>query len=56
MIKLAIKLLIELRKSQRLHNKNKSEKVTNEHDKEISKERYTSPEERQKIIDEWRLI
>ena len=51
-IKLAIKLLIELRKSQRLHNKNKSEKVTNEHDKEISKERYTSPEERQKIIDE----
>ena len=32
-----------------------SEKVTNEHDKDISKERYVSPEEIQEIIDELRL-
>ena len=30
---------------------NNSETVTSESDKEISKERYISPEERQKIID-----
>ena len=29
-----------------------SENVTNEHDKEIPKERYISPEERKEIIDE----
>ena len=29
--------------------------VTNEHDEEITKERYVSPEERQEIIDELRL-
>ena len=33
---------------------NNSEKVTNEHDKEIPKERYISPEEKQKIIDDLR--
>ena len=33
-----------------------SETVTNENDKEIPKERYISPEERQKIIDNFRLI
>ena len=33
----------------------KSETVANEHDKEIPKERYISPEERQKMIDELRL-
>ena len=33
-----------------------SETVTNENDKEIPKERYISPEERQKIIDDLRLI
>ena len=32
------------------------EAVTNEDDKEISKKRYISLEERQKIIDELRLI
>ena len=32
-----------------------SETVTNEHDKEIPKERYISQEERQEIIDELRL-
>ena len=30
--------------------------VTNEKDKEIPKEIYISPEERQKIIEKWRLI
>ena len=35
---------------------NNLETITNEHDKEIPKERYISPEERQKIIDELRLI
>ena len=34
---------------------NISERVKNEHDKEISKERYISPEERQKIVDNLRL-
>ena len=32
--------------------KNNSEPVTNVHDKEKSKEKYISPEERQKIIDD----
>ena len=36
--------------------KNIQKTVTNEHDKEIPKERYISPEERQKIIDDLRLI
>ena len=35
---------------------NNSETVTNEHDKEMPEERYISPEERQKIIDDLRLI
>ena len=35
---------------------NNSETITNEHDKEIPKERYISPEERHKIIDDLRLI
>ena len=34
---------------------NNSETVTNEHDKEVHKERHVSPEERQEIIDELRL-
>ena len=34
---------------------NNSKTVTNEHNKEIPKERYISPEERQEIIDELRL-
>ena len=36
--------------------KNNSEVVTNENDKEIPKERYISPEERQKTIDNLRSI
>ena len=35
---------------------NNSKTVTNEHDEEIPKERYISPEERQKSIDDLRLI
>ena len=35
---------------------NNPETITNEHDKEIPKERYISPEERQKIIDDFTLI
>ena len=35
---------------------NNSETVTNEHNKEIPKERYVSLEKRQKIIDNLRLI
>ena len=35
---------------------NNSDKVTNEHDKEILKEIHITPEERQKIIDDLRLI
>ena len=34
--------------------KNNSDTVTNENDKEIPKERYISPEKRQEIIDELR--
>ena len=34
---------------------NKSERVKNEHDKEIPKERYISPKERQETIDELTL-
>ena len=34
---------------------NNSETVTNKHDKEIPKERYISPEEREEIMDELRL-
>ena len=32
-----------------------SETITNEHDKKIPKERYISPKESQKIIDDLRL-
>ena len=35
---------------------NNSETVTNEQDKEIPKERYISPEERQQIIDDMRVL
>ena len=34
---------------------NNSETCTNKHGKEIPKERYVSPEERQELIDELRL-
>ena len=51
MIWFVIKLLIELQKFQKF-----SQRVTNEHDKEIPKERYISPEGRQKIVDNVRSI
>ena len=35
---------------------NDSETVTNHHGKEIPEERYISPEEKYKVIDELRLI
>ena len=40
--------------SQNSHQNN-SQTVTNENDKEVPKERYISPEERQKIMDDLRL-
>ena len=42
-------------KISKASQQNNSKTVTNEHDKEVSKERYTFPEERQKIIDDLRL-
>ena len=50
--KIANKIAEILRNSQQ----NNSETVTNEHYKEIPKERYISLKERQKIIDDLRLI
>ena len=43
----------KISRSSPQHN---SETTANEHDKEIPKERYNSPEERQKIIDDLTLI
>ena len=42
-------------KVSKYSQQNNSETVTNEDDKEIHKERYIFPEERQEIIDELRL-
>ena len=50
------KLVNKITKVSRSLPQNNSETVTNEHDEEIPKERYTCPEERQKIIDNLRLI
>ena len=50
MIWLVIKLKIT--KVSRNSQQNNSETTTNEHDKEIPKERYISSEERQNIIDD----
>ena len=44
-----------IRNVSRNLQQNNSGTVTNEHDKEISKERYESAEERKEIIDELRL-
>ena len=48
-----IKLLIELQKPEKLRNRIIQKQL---HDKEILIERYISPEERQKLIDDLRLI
>ena len=45
------KIADRITKVSKNSQQNSSEIVTNEHGKEIPKERYTSPEERQKIID-----
>ena len=50
--KIASKIMGVSKNSQ----KNNSETVTNENDKETPKESYISPEKRQKIIDNLRLI
>ena len=42
---------VKIRKTQEVHRK-KFRKNTNEHDKEILKERYITPEGRQKIIND----
>ena len=45
----------KITKVKKNSEQNNSETVTNEHDKEIPKERYLSPQERQEIIAELRL-
>ena len=49
------KIANKITKSPKYPQENNSETVINEHDKEIPKEKYISPEERQEIIDELRL-
>ena len=46
----------KIKKVSRNSLQNNPETITNEHDKEIPKERYISSEERQKIIDDFKLI
>ena len=46
----------KITKAWRSSPKNNSETFTNEYDKEIPKERYISPEETEKAIDDLRLI
>ena len=46
----------KITKVSKTSQQNNSETVTNVYKKEIPKERYISPEERQKIIDDLRLI
>ena len=50
------KIADRISKGQKNSQQNNSDPVTNEHDKEVPKERYVSPEERQKIIDDLTLI
>ena len=50
------KIADRITKDSKNSEENNSETVKNEHDKEIPKERYISPEERQKSIDDLRLI
>ena len=46
------KIANRITKVSRILSQNNSETITNGHDEEIPKERYISPEERDKIIDE----
>ena len=50
------KIADKITKISKTFQQNKSETVTNENDKEIPKERYISAEEREKIIDDLRLM
>ena len=50
------KIATRTTKVSRSSPQNNSETITNEYDKEIPKERYISPEERQRITDDIRLI
>ena len=50
------KITDKIMKVSRILPQTSSEAVKNDHDKKIPKERYISPEERQKIIDDLRLI
>ena len=48
--------MVKPQKFQKLNKITRRLRVTDEHDKQIPKERYMSPEERQKIFDDLRLI
>ena len=50
------KIVNKITKVSKNSQQSNSEVVTNENEKEIPKERYISPEKRQEIIDELRLI
>ena len=50
------KIAEKFTKVSRNSQQNNSETVSNENNKEIPKERYISPEKRQEIIDDLRLI
>ena len=50
------KIAHKITKISKTSKQNISKSVKNEHDKEIPEERYISPEERQKVIDDLRLV
>ena len=50
------KIAQRITKISKVSQQNNSETVKNKHDKEMLKERYTSPEERQKVIGELKII
>ena len=50
------KIADRITKVSKNSQQNNSETVTNEHDKQIPKERYVSPKERQKVIDDLKII
>ena len=56
MIWLVIKLMIKLQNSHRVHYRIVQNQLKKKYDQEISKERCTSPEKKQKNINDIRLI
>ena len=56
MISLVIKLLIKLRKSQKIRHRITQKQLRMSIINKYLKQRYLSPDERQKIIDDLRLI